>query len=217
MHTIRRDMRTIVVAVVAAAVTAGAPAVAHGVKHALFAHRADNVDGKHAVGSTASASKAAGKLVATGSNGKFATKFLPKVPAAGHADDASTLQGKGPADFQPAGTVRSSWMGVGNGADVSVLQFGGHRFYGTCGSNGGSVGYQNLTGGIVRVIQSGSATLALTHEEVHQMSGPQTPTTMRTDHLDVVHGTTFIRYTVNWTGAAAACEYFAQAVSSAVS
>lgn len=43
-RAIRRDLRTIIIAVVAATVTAGAPAVAHGVKHALFAHNADKLD-----------------------------------------------------------------------------------------------------------------------------------------------------------------------------
>ena len=77
MDWLKRDLRTIVVAVVAAAVTAGAPALAHGVQHALFAHYADKVDGKHAVGSGATPTQAAGKLVATSANGRFAPKFLP--------------------------------------------------------------------------------------------------------------------------------------------
>jgi hypothetical protein len=74
---LKRDLRTVVVAVIAAAVTAGGPALAHGVQHALFAHDADKVDGRHAVGAGASLSAAAGKLVATGANGRFAPKFLP--------------------------------------------------------------------------------------------------------------------------------------------
>jgi hypothetical protein len=74
---LKRDLRTIVVAVVAASVTAAVPALAHGVEHALFAHNADKVDGKHAVASTATLSSTAGKLVATGPSGRFAPKFLP--------------------------------------------------------------------------------------------------------------------------------------------
>jgi hypothetical protein len=66
-----------VVAVVAASVTAAVPAMAHGVEHALFAHNADKVDGKHAVGSVATTTQAAGKLVTTGSSGRFAPKFIP--------------------------------------------------------------------------------------------------------------------------------------------
>lgn len=77
MRWLKRDLRTVVVAVVAATVTAGAPALAHGVQHALFAHNADKVDGKHAVGAGATLSAAAGKLVATGATGRFGSKFMP--------------------------------------------------------------------------------------------------------------------------------------------
>ena len=77
MKWLKRDLRTVVVAVVAAAVTAGAPALAHGVQHALFAHDADKVDGKHAVGAGATLNQAAGKLVANGGNGRIASKFIP--------------------------------------------------------------------------------------------------------------------------------------------
>ena len=65
------------VAVVAATVTAGAPALAQGVQHGLFAHNADKVDGKHAVGAGSSLANAAGKLVAAGTNGRSAPRFMP--------------------------------------------------------------------------------------------------------------------------------------------
>ena len=82
MRRLRMHLPTIVVAVVTAAVVAAAPAIGHGVQHALFAHNADKVDGKHAVGSGVSRSKAAGKLVATKkkgpAKGRFAAKFLPR-------------------------------------------------------------------------------------------------------------------------------------------
>ena len=76
LEWMKRDLRTIVVAVVAATVTAGAPALAHGVEHALFAHNADKVDGKHAVGASSSLSNAAGKLVTTTGTGRFAAKNM---------------------------------------------------------------------------------------------------------------------------------------------
>lgn len=78
MRWLKRDLRTVVVAVAAASVTAAVPALAHGVQHALFAHNADKVDGRHAVASTATLNTAAGKLVTTGPNGRFASKFIPK-------------------------------------------------------------------------------------------------------------------------------------------
>ena len=76
LEWMKRDLRTIVVAVVAATVTAGAPALAHGVEHALFAHNADKVDGKHAVGASSSLANAAGKLVTTTGTGRFAAKNM---------------------------------------------------------------------------------------------------------------------------------------------
>lgn len=83
---VRKHLPTVLIAMVVAAITAGAPAIADGVRHALFAHNADKVDGKHAVGSTATLNQAAGKLVATdrsGSNkGRLSPKFLAKVDAA---------------------------------------------------------------------------------------------------------------------------------------
>ena len=85
MKWLKRDLRTIVVAVIAAAVTAGAPALAHGVQHALFAHNADKVDGKHAVASDATLTQAAGRLVTTSPNGRFASKFIPGTFAAPRA------------------------------------------------------------------------------------------------------------------------------------
>lgn len=67
-------------ALVVAVLGASGPAIAHGVQHAIFAHNADKVDGKHAVSSTATLNSAGGKLVATqasGANkGKFARKFI---------------------------------------------------------------------------------------------------------------------------------------------
>ena len=108
MRWLKRDLRTIVVAVVAASVTAAAPAVAHGVQHALFAHNADKVDGKHAVGSGATTIQAAGKLVATGTNGRFAPKFIPNGFAGPRAFAAVTNE---TVEFIP-GSERRGISGV---------------------------------------------------------------------------------------------------------
>ena len=40
MRFLRKHLETIIVATIVAAITAGTPAIAHGVRHALFAHRA---------------------------------------------------------------------------------------------------------------------------------------------------------------------------------
>jgi hypothetical protein len=66
-----------------AAVFVGAPAIAHGVQHSLFAHRAGDahkVDGKHAVGAKAPRRKRAGKLVATNRRGKLPFGILAAPP-----------------------------------------------------------------------------------------------------------------------------------------
>ena len=55
------------------AVGLSAPAVGHGVQHALFAHNSDKVDGRHAVGARASVDARKGKLVAT----SLTTGLLP--------------------------------------------------------------------------------------------------------------------------------------------
>ena len=78
MSTLRKNMPTIVAVLITAAITWTGPSVAHGIRHALFAHNADKVDGKHAVGARVPTSRAKGKLVATGSNGKFGGRFIPR-------------------------------------------------------------------------------------------------------------------------------------------
>jgi len=81
---LRKYVPTVLVAVTAAALTSAAPAVSHGVQHALFAHKAHKVDGKHAVGAGATRKKAAGKLVATRAKGKNKGTLPPKfIPGLG--------------------------------------------------------------------------------------------------------------------------------------
>ncbi|CAN5735416.1 hypothetical protein BH20ACT23_BH20ACT23_16350 [soil metagenome] len=92
----KRDLRTVVIAVVAAAVTGLAiPAVSAVVR----ATNADKVDGRHAVGSGATQTERARKLVATGKNGKLPNTIIAKAPNANKLDglDSSDLmRGSGP-------------------------------------------------------------------------------------------------------------------------
>ena len=77
---LKRNFQVIAVAIVTALVTAGGPAIAHGVRHALFAHNADKVDGKHAVSSGASVNQRKGKLVATNrTSGLLPDNIISKV------------------------------------------------------------------------------------------------------------------------------------------
>jgi hypothetical protein len=45
LKLVRENLKLILVATIAATIAAGAPAIAHGVRHALFAHNAGKVDG----------------------------------------------------------------------------------------------------------------------------------------------------------------------------
>ena len=45
LKLVRENLKVILVATIAATIAAGAPAIAHGVRHALFAHNAGKVDG----------------------------------------------------------------------------------------------------------------------------------------------------------------------------
>ena len=61
-----------VAALVVALLGQTGPAIAHGVRHALFAHNADKVDGVHA-----SRTPRAGRLLPLNSNGKYPSSVLP--------------------------------------------------------------------------------------------------------------------------------------------
>ena len=93
---LRRHASTILIAMVVAAVTAGGPAFADGVRHAFFAHNSDKVDDKDAVGYGATIDARAGKLVATNSNGVLPNNILTK------ARDANLLDGLNSTAFAAA-------------------------------------------------------------------------------------------------------------------
>ena len=89
MSRIRAHLNVIVAVIVTAALTAGAPAIAHGV-HAAFSHNADKVDGLHAV--KAGAPNKNKRLVATSKTGKLPVSIIPKA-------DADTLDGQDSSAF----------------------------------------------------------------------------------------------------------------------
>ena len=96
---LRRDnLKLIIVATLCLVVGLTAPAVGHGVQHALFAHNADKVDGRHAVGSGASIAARKGKLVATNpGSGRLPDNIIAKAP------NANLLDGRDSTAFLPAG------------------------------------------------------------------------------------------------------------------
>jgi hypothetical protein len=74
------------------------PAVAHGIRHALFANNADRVDGKHAVSAAATVNRRKGKLVATSrTTGRLPNNIIAKAP------DANLLDGQDSSAFLRAG------------------------------------------------------------------------------------------------------------------
>lgn len=84
---IRKRAAMVGVALVTSLIGAGAgPALAHG-GHARFAHKADKVDGLHAVKSNVAKKKRRGKLVATSSKtGRLLNNIIKKAPNANKLD-----------------------------------------------------------------------------------------------------------------------------------
>ena len=81
----RRNLTTILVAMVTAAVTAGGPAIAATI--ADYARNADKVDGKHAVAAGSTVANRKGKLVATSATtGRLPDNIIAKAPDAQKLD-----------------------------------------------------------------------------------------------------------------------------------
>jgi hypothetical protein len=96
-----------------------------------------------------------------------------------------------------------------------LLNVGGMRLQGTCGTNGGALEIRNMSGGTIRVMSVGTATTDVANTGIINFD-PQTPTTPRLDVVQVAWGPGLARlttFTVSWTAAAGACEYFPQAVT----
>lgn len=98
MSRVRAHLSTVLVAMITAMVTAGAPAIGAAVKRALFADNAGKVDGLSAVESNASVAKRKGKLVATNSaTGRLPNNIIAK------ALDSELLDGQDSTGFAAAG------------------------------------------------------------------------------------------------------------------
>lgn len=127
----RDNVKLALVAAFCLTVPLAAPAVGHGVEHALFAHDSDKVDGKHAVSSGASTDTRKGKLVATNATtGRLPNNIIAKapdaglldgldstafLPVAGKAADADKLDGK---DLKQ---VAAQWMSVYTPSGVATI------------------------------------------------------------------------------------------------
>ena len=128
-RVVKDNAKIVLVAMVTAMVTAGAPAIAHGVQHALFAHNAHKVDGKHAVGSGATVKSRKNKLVATSSStGRLPNNIIAKAP------DANRLDGIDSTDFgRFGGRVYSDTFSEGDPLMLDVAGYG--SFYLVCDDN----------------------------------------------------------------------------------
>ena len=93
MSQSRRYTELFLVALAASIITAALPAMAHGVKHALFAHDADKIDGKDSASATSTASKRRSKLATYAESGFLPNNALKK------ASNADKLDGKDSASF----------------------------------------------------------------------------------------------------------------------
>lgn len=128
-----QDLRTAVVAVVAASVVAGPAAVAA----VTYATNADKVDRKHAVGAGASRQTRAGKLVATNGNGYLPNNVLRKardanrldgldstafLRANGTANDSDRLDGRDASELRVVGeVVKGPYVDMGTCQHVRIL------------------------------------------------------------------------------------------------
>ena len=102
MGYLKRNGRVVLAVVGIWVLAASLPAVGHGVKHAIFAHNADKVDGKHAVKAGASPSKRARKLVATNAKGKLPTNIIGGVVlGAGRSKGNRLALAGADAEFRP--------------------------------------------------------------------------------------------------------------------
>ena len=89
---LRRQASTAIAVLLTAGVTAGGPALAHGVRHALFAHDAGKVDGVSAVKFTGKALKRRGKVVATSPrSGRLPNNIIKRAPNSDLLDGLDSL------------------------------------------------------------------------------------------------------------------------------
>lgn len=132
----RENLKLGVVAVFCLLLAWTGPAIAHGV-HAQFAHNADKVDGRHAVGAGAGLTTAKDKLVAHGGDGRIPEKFLPPTILRG----PTILTSHGGGGWRPdSGAMSSS---VSNHGTFVAFTGGGGGFLPLAAPVAiGSAGYQ---------------------------------------------------------------------------
>ena len=192
MRFLRGEAKTILVAMITAAVTAGGPVIAATVANA------DKVDGKHAVGSKASLTKAAGKLVATrptgAEKGKLPGKFVGKVASAANAD---SLGG------QPASTYLGDTLTV---IDASIANVGDRPAGLTVDC---PTGYTAVGGGVDTPDDVDGLVVAASSPLIETETGPERATAPLAEGL---HGKATGWYGAVWNDGASLSAYFVTAL-----
>jgi hypothetical protein len=195
--------KIILVAMLTAMVTAGAPAIAHGVQHALFAHNADKVDGKHAVGAGATVNSRKGKLVATKvGNGRLPNNIIVKAPDANKLDGLnSTAFARGSARVEG---VRADDIVLGQHDVFSIPGVGTLRA--SCGFSDIPFEYRNDSGDVQNIVVEragaysevenladggigGTTPAAQANGVTYQVAGPSGATAIFIVHAAIANGT----------------------------
>lgn len=133
----RENIKLAVVMAVCLLLAWSGPSIAHGV-HAKFAHNADKVDGRHAVGPFVSKAQARKKLVAHNGKGELAAKFLPRGAVKEGEWNARTrtiITSNGPGDWvrdngQDPGTFNGGYFNTAQAGAYLLSLRGVQRFGG---------------------------------------------------------------------------------------
>jgi hypothetical protein len=168
------------VAGIVAVLATGGPAIAHGVRHALFAHNAGKVDGKSAVAASSSVQARKGKLVATSpGSGLLPNNIILQAP------DSNLLDGLDSTSFvSGGGTVLRAADEVAPGGSVTLTTSLSTITY-SCPANlanPGSVSYANDSAGSEPVWIDDGATVAFTRVGT---TPAVAPTAAGGDHLTI--------------------------------
>jgi hypothetical protein len=131
-----RNLQTVLIAVVSAAVTASVMTAVPAISAVFDAENAHKVDGKHAVSCDATTAKRKGKLIATcATNGRLPNNIISKAP------NSAKLNGNPASAFDRAGRFHNSGL---EGIDASnpstsetLLTVGPISYIGKCTDEGG--------------------------------------------------------------------------------
>jgi hypothetical protein len=187
----------VAVALAASAVTLAAPAVGHGIEHALFAHNSHRVDGKHAVGAGSSARQRAGKLVATDADGHLPNGIIEKAP------DAAELGGVAASAYMTSAFTPFQVTMIN-----AATQPAPGPFSIKCESDGATVAFTAPEDGHLAVTTGSDFTIALPMNEDGTLAPPKVTSFGTRISTWIFQGDTtgFRRYILRWTHGVGSCD-----------